>query len=353
MLANNPSSIPTAQAILDQLSETPEIGLRNLSDALLKRVRKGSTYDKHWVPRYLCRAILYFGTDGLEAIATSILKTDSYIYAKSMLETLWYVSEGLEPPYTMVPGAVEALECPRLTEEIINKARSLFAEFVLEAHTNDEAFIALINFVDSISKDQMLFTDADAQPNARRIFQVLTESSIKISVSLIDEFSDLINQNLREEEYQRYLALHPVFLDPLANSVIPKQALGLEHITDFVVKRLDNEFILVEIERPQDSIFTKSNDFSARFTHAYGQILDFLEWIESHGEYARSLMPGIFSPKGLLIIGSRKKLTVQQVAKLRRLNLNSRNIEVLTFDDLITKAENLHSNILRLASNKE
>lgn len=103
----------------------------------------------------------------------------------------------------------------------------------------------------------------------------------------------------------------------------------------------------MEIEKPQDAIFTQANDFTAKFNHAFGQVLDFHEWIESHGEYARSLMPGIFTPKGVLIIGRRENLTPLQNAKLKRFTINSRAIEVYTFDDLIIKAKNLYANIAR------
>ena len=42
----------------------------------------------------------------------------------------------------------------------------------------------------------------------------------------------------------------PVLIDPLAAKVIDRQRLGLELTTDFVVRRLDNEYLLVEIEKP-------------------------------------------------------------------------------------------------------
>jgi len=36
---------------------------------------------------------------------------------------------------------------------------------------------------------------------------------------------------------------------------------------------------LVEIERPQDALFTRANDHMARFAHAFGQVVDFLHWV--------------------------------------------------------------------------
>src|SRR5262249_15003376 len=118
-------------------------------------------------------------------------------------------------------------------------------------------------------------------------------------------------------------------------------------ITDFVVRRLDNKYILVEIEKPQDAIFTASDDFSAKFTHALGQVLDFQQWIDSHGEYARSLLPEISSPRGMVIMGTTGKLSEQQKRKLHRFNVNSSTVQVLTFDEVAFNARKLHQNIHR------
>jgi hypothetical protein len=130
--------------------------------------------------------------------------------------------------------------------------------------------------------------------------------------------------------------------------MVPKQKLGIEHITDFILHRLDDQYVLVEIEKPQDRIFTQANDFSAAFTHALGQVLDFRSWVGQHGEYARSLMPGI-SPAavGLLVIGLRSKLSDDQARKLRAFNENSLTIRVVTFDDLSSKAKTIYSNMIR------
>lgn len=62
-------------------------------------------------------------------------------------------------------------------------------------------------------------------------------------------------------------------------------------VDGYVVRRLDNEYILVEIEKPQNRIFTESADFMAEFTHVFGQVIDFQEWVDTHAEYARHLMP--------------------------------------------------------------
>lgn len=46
----------------------------------------------------------------------------------------------------------------------------------------------------------------------------------------------------------------------------------------------------------------------------------------------------------------RNELSAEQTAKLKQLNINSRSIEVLTYDDLIRKAKDLYQNIHRKRS---
>jgi hypothetical protein len=100
-------------------------------------------------------------------------------------------------------------------------------------------------------------------------------------------------------------------------------------------------------------ISTRANDFTAEFTHAFGQVLDFQQWVDSHGEYARHLMPGISSPRGLLIMGRRYDLTEENRLKLRRFSANCISIDVLTFDDLLGNASSLYESILRKVSRRE
>lgn len=167
----------------------------------------------------------------------------------------------------------------------------------------------------------------------------------RLTPAIMDAFDEMIDSHLPEEEYQRFLADHPIFLDPFASELIPKQKLGLEHVTDYAVRRHDGRWLLVEIEKPQDRIFTNANDFTSGFSHAFGQVLDFQRWVAANVAYARQLLPGITSPRGLLIIGRRNTLDVANRDKLQRFVDNSATIEVLTFDDLASNARALYKNL--------
>ena len=140
--------------------------------------------------------------------------------------------------------------------------------------------------------------------------------------------------------------VYPVFLEPLATKIYDKQRLGDDLITDFVIQTLEDKYVLVEIEKPQDLIFTKQNDFSAKFTHAYGQVLDFLAWIDSNIAYAQTKLPNICLPSGLLVIGQSSALNPDQKKKLEYFNTLNTRIKVITYDEVLLNAQRLYKNII-------
>ena len=147
---------------------------------------------------------------------------------------------------------------------------------------------------------------------------------------------------------QQYLTRHPVLLDPLAASVHPKQRLGLEHATDFAVRSHDDQWTLVEIERPHDRLFTKKGDFLARFTHALRQVLDFQTWVDNNVAYAQRHMPAISSPRGLLVIGRSADLSEGEKVRLAALNERLYRVRIETFDGLLRRSALMYENLMTL-----
>lgn len=335
-------------------------------ESALADLRKLLTVNMHFsgtdfvvVSRLATRALLQKGKPGVEILSSSVLSGpigENRLDVPAILEGLWHAAHGQLPPkgIQLKVDLVPPLDRPP-SVDTVEAAEQALQEIVEESQLNGDLFQKLIAFLfqailSSLSFEDEVSPDRDValtELTRSIVFEVFTEPAIKITSRLISAFQTLISENHSEEIYQRFLTKNPVFIDPLASEVLAKQKLGLEHVTDFVIGRLDDEYILVEIEKPQDAIFTGADDFTAKFTHAYGQVLGFQEWIDAHGEYARSRMPGISSPKGVLIIGMRDELSAEQIAKLKRLNINSRSITVFTYDDLIRKAKDLYQNIHR------
>ncbi|NTW88159.1 MAG: DUF4263 domain-containing protein [Desulfobulbaceae bacterium] len=322
--------------------DSSEEALRKLVESL--EIRENGTYEKHIVPYLACCALLYKGVPGVEALSSALPKAPGFIYPLAILTALWRASEGeqVRPTFGALPQG-SPLSCP-LPETTRTAARVKFVSFLDECRTDSESFYRLINL---LYQEQMrsMFDKESHERFYQSVFRILSDSTLRLSDRHIDQYKELLAAGDREESYQAFLTNNPVFLDPLASRLISKHKLGAEFITDYVLERITGDYLAIEIEKPSDPIFTQANDFSAQFSHAFGQVLDFIEWIEQNVSYAQKKLPGISSPKGLLIIGLRQRLTAAQIDKLRRFCKNSSSVHVLTFDDLLTNAESLLRNI--------
>lgn len=301
--------------------------------------------DRHSIPHLACRALLKKGVRGVETLVSALPDAPGATYPSVILESLWYAGRASQPPDyilgLLIPGS--SLD-DQFSADTISVAREAFHDLVVESYKDQELFERLMGFLNRASSYQ---TPGHGNVFRLQVFEVFSEATIKLTRRLIDAFEALIAQDESEEVYQRFLMENPVLIDPLASEILAKQKLGIEFVTDFVVRKLDNEYVLVEIERPQDALFTSSHDFTSRFTHAIGQIIDFQEWVDQHGEYARSLMPGLSSPKGLLLMGRRSQISDRQALKLKRYSLGLSAVDILTYDDLLARAKDFYRNIHR------
>lgn len=307
-------------------------------------VRDSGTFEKHVIPYLACRALIYKGAKGIEALANLLPIAPGHIYPMAILSSLWRASEGEFATSSFgIEKNIEIFNQP-IEPSVRRLAKEKFANFLDECRTDPESFDRLIKLL----QERQWNTMSDEAANRKfheAVFNVLSDATLRISDRLIEHFEEILQAPEREEEYQQFFTKNPVFINPLASRLISKHKLGDDFITDYVLETLTGEYIAVEIEKPSDPIFTKANDFSSQFTHAFGQVIDFIGWLEQNIAYAQKKLPGIASPQGLLVIGRSSLLSPPQIEKLRRFNKNSSSVEILTFDDLLTRAQSLQKNI--------
>ena len=109
---------------------------------------------------------------------------------------------------------------------------------------------------------------------------LIIDNQLVLNLSVIERFEELIDSEPEnEEELQVFFSKHPVILDPFVNELFTKQKLGSDFITDYIVKRTNNQYVLVEIENSTDSLFNKNGAFSSSLMEAISQVrdLDFLQ----------------------------------------------------------------------------
>lgn len=277
---------------------------------------------------------------GVDAMYEAMWELPKLKGSTAVLTALWFGENGLNSPLRIshlaeIKGFNEQID--EVTAALASKRlHDLLAESLMEP----SRFFQILQFAYMQGVTGMHDNSSPVE-----LAKLLSTMSIRLTRPLLDSFEALIASEGLEREYQTFLAQNPVILDPLAAEVFDQQRLGAELITDYVIRRHDGRYIAVEIERPSTSIFTKSGNFSAAFTHAFGQALDFVGWVDSNVSYAQNKLEGIEAPSGLLVIGLRAGLTDSQAEKLRRFGQNSRRIEIVTFDDLLNRSRDLYSSI--------
>jgi len=179
------------------------------------------------------------------------------------------------------------------------------------------------------------------------VLKAISRGTLRISEPICYKLENLIAQDQPESEYQTFFEANPALIDPLASSIVDRQYLGAEWKTDFVIRRLDDEYIFVEIEKPQDQPCTGYPHPSGSLSHAIGQILNWFVWIEDNIAYAQSHgFPGIHSPKGVVVIGRKAGMNDAQLRVLKSFNDNLHpRINILTYDDVLLNARNILHNL--------
>jgi hypothetical protein len=171
----------------------------------------------------------------------------------------------------------------------------------------------------------------------------------------IDAFHDLLEKpNVHEKhDIHRFLNANRFLLHPTPAEIWSEAPIGIgtKYRLDFLIRDSEGRYLLIELENPQHTLFTKSGDFAAIVGHAQRQVEDWQQWIEDNLPSVQKVYPDISSPEGVIIVGRSGALSPEQQTRLRRRNINTRGrLNILTYDDLLQRSERLTSMLTRLLS---
>jgi hypothetical protein len=188
------------------------------------------------------------------------------------------------------------------------------------------------------------FMDSEGQS---LLLELTRDAKLQLHDLICGNLERLIAQDLPERVFQGFLETHPTVLDPAACEVVPRQNLAELWRTDFVVRRLDDRYIFVEVEKPQDRLFTQYPQPSTALSHALGQVLSWFTWVEDNIAYAHAHgFPGTHAPQGIIVIGRKNDMNADQLRMLKMLNdILAPRIVVLTYDDVLENARNVVRNL--------
>lgn len=318
---------------------------------LAKRAPSG-VYDDWYLDMPSVYSLVRYGETGIHALMELGLE-DNYwvphILAAVALSHWSKIRETLR--YTQAYLEDEAYEDLQRSLENVSNDQTLAKSAEIALTNIIHAFLAdrdqRHKLVGIFTSTEMAKSCAGALSGIDLVIKAISKGTLRISEPRCNELEHLISEDRPESDYQLFFEENPAFIDPLASSIVDRQHLGAEWKTDFVIRRLDDEYIFVEIEKPQDQPCTGYPHPSSSLSHALGQILNWFVWVEDNIAYAHSHgFPGIHNPRGVVVIGRRVSMNDAQSRILKSLDDNLRpRISILTYDDVLLNARNILRNL--------
>ncbi len=226
--------------------------------------------------------------------------------------------------------------------DLRSSAHERLTRYVLALETDADAVRAVAH--------QLWGVDDDLGP-ARELFAALAARWLAVSHVTLDQFEALIRSSAGDEPaFQGFLEAHPQLLDPAAMMVWAQPNIVGAKSPDFVVRRIDNTYLVVEIEVPGKMLVTGGLQLSAEATHAVMQALDYRSFLGRRFELARAHFPEFQEPECLVIIGLERDLTDDQRAALSRANAGYHGLRVVGFDWVLQRASAVARNVTRRLS---
>jgi len=279
-------------------------------------------------PTGLCNQILLF-TDGIIFIRQ---KLDKYHFIKSFIfnfDLNHWIKDGLKIPYKEQFVCVHSILMQPGASLILNKCiidgyhfdylhYSIF--YYDQNELSPTAIKAIIDFRISILGMILQSGSAFFTPKIEQIIQ--SDNILDRLQQKVNELKVLLETEVKEEKLQYFLKENPFLLKP-SSEFIPKQKLGEDFVTDFVLLNILDQgpcYTLVELEKSSYSILTKEGVLSSNVSHAIKQTRDWDIWLEKNKSYFQNKLPWFESPEYLIVIGRTNLMGDNEKAYLRSYN---------------------------------
>ncbi|WP_164881900.1 Shedu anti-phage system protein SduA domain-containing protein [Paenirhodobacter populi] len=289
-------------------------------------------------------ALLYWQKAGLEQLARCVAHNPRSSNSSIALDILSSAASGefstlLSGPYW---GDLKerVTNAGGLAAETQHYARRTLVELVLAAKDEDDLILWLALVF------QRHYAKRDGANAAKNLVQAVASRWFAIGDRTLQAYQGLIEAFADDEpRFQRFFEANPQLLDPMAVEVWPQPNLFGSRKPDFVVKRSDGSYLVVEIECPSKVIITKAGHPSADVTHAEHQATDYRKYMLGHIANVKDVFPGFSEPDCLVVVGLEGTLTKGQKAALASLNDARHRLKVVGFDWILDRAKKISENV--------
>jgi hypothetical protein len=302
----------------------------------------GMTF-KYEVQAPAATCLLLFGAIGLGELAALARADLDSRSATLAMELFASISAGSAiAPMSFLPhgGLADALAAKLAAEpELRDVAHKRLVEIVLAYDNDDDVCFRVGSALTNLTTSET--------PAAKALFTALAARWTAVSAPTLAQFDDLIRTQPNDEPaFQAFLNEHPHLIDPFAIEVWPEPDLFGFQAPDYVVRRADNTYLVVEIECPGKQLVTQAGQIGADVTHAVAQATGYERYLMSKYADLRTAFPGWEQPDLLVVCGLEASLSAIQVTGLRDYNRRS-GVRVVGFDWLGARARAVSANFIR------
>jgi hypothetical protein len=286
-------------------------------------------------------ALATWGRDGLELIVRiaidgrTVKSKSAALTLFTMLATSGQLSVGrcwmIDPAFAaFVNGRVDA-------ETMKPAARQALRVLIMSLPTDD----LLIPLSQSFLHLQMQSLEL-----AEELVASLGAKWFRFGPPMLDRYERMLMENENDEpSFQEFFCTFPQLLDPMAVQVWSQPDFHGAAEPDFVIRRADDSYLVVEIECPGKLLLTKGGQLSREAVHAEKQVLDYESFLSERISEARVHFPSYRRADCLAVVGLEGKLTTEQRQNLDRANGRRQNLKVVGFDWLLGRARTVVRNV--------
>lgn len=328
-------------ALIDAcLAEGGAQGLANLRR--LAEDKYGGRFDAWEIQRPAGTCLILFGEAGLNELAGIARAFPLSLKASHSIEVLASIVSGsaLSPlSFVTSKDMATRLDAFLLAHpELRSVAHKLLVELVLAYETDDD----VTQWVGSALSNLVTCE----KPAARALFTAMSTRWIAVSAPVLAEYDELVSNHPQDEpSFQAFFTAHPHLLDPLALQVWPQPNLCGYRAPDFIVRRADDSYLVIEIECPGKRLMTAASQATSHVTHAISQIAEYDRYLMTKFLEMEEHFTGWDQPDLLVVCGLEEVLNDAQRVALRNLNRGNRP-KVVGFDWFAKRARAVSANVI-------
>jgi hypothetical protein len=290
-------------------------------------------------------ALVVFGVPGLRALVESAVRTPTSKNVSLCLGVLASVAAGLPPrrlePFVRNMEIVETIRVASQQPGMADSARSLLREYVLGIEDEMDAVSAIG------SQLSLAGWPGDAPEIIGELFAALAARRIATGPATIRAFEQLMHDRpMDEPTFHTYFEEHPQLLEPTAAEVWSKPDLAGVREPDFVIRRTDDTYLIIEIETPAKPLITGANQLSAPATQAVAQATTYRSFLVERFQLAATHFPRFSEPDCLVVIGNESQLHADQLAALARENRSRAGLCIVGYDWIARRALAIAQNVV-------